>query len=606
MLYTLYELQHTAFAPIRFMADQGQQFFRHPMNPMRGTPVGKTMAASCDMVEQLTRRYGKPKFGLEETVIDGKTVAVEEDILCRKPFGQLKHFKRRAHRQDPRVLVVAPMSGHFSTLLRGTVEALLPDHEVFITDWRDARDVPVSEGSFDLDDYVDYIMDWLADLGPNTHVLAVCQPAVPVYAAVSLLEAENHPCAPPTLTMMGGPIDTRKAPTEVNKVATTRPLSWFEEHVITVVPLPNAGFMRRVYPGFLQLAGFMTMNLGDHVMKHNELFEHLIVGDDDSADKTKKFYEEYRSVMDITAEFYLQTIETVFQKHALPRGEWVSRGRRIDPAAIKRTALLAIEGELDDISGVGQTRAALDISTGLDDERKEYFLVPKVGHYGIFNGSRWRDTIAPRVKAFIREFDHALGAKPVTAKKASSTAEAPEAPAPASKKAAATPKAAPAKKAAPQKGGPKKAASKPAAPKAATGKATTGKATTGKAASRADAAPPQPAKDTPAKGDAPKGEAAPASAPMSGAKAPQAGATQVKEPQAATPSATAAGTPGSAGPTPVGAKGPAETAAAPKNAPVSKAPVSKAPVSKAQASSDQGAAKPLTTGKDQKNSNSGS
>lgn len=409
MLYTLYEMQHAAFHPVRFAADQGQQFFRQPLNPLSHTPLGKFMAASCDMVEQLTRRYGKPKFGFTHTTIDGNEVEVEEQIVARKTFGQLKRFKRKSLRQDPKVLVVAPMSGHFATLLRGTVEALLPDHDVYITDWRDARDIPMTEGSFDLDDYIDYIIDWLDDLGTGVHVVAVCQPSVPVLAAVSLMEAEKNPCAPATLTMMGGPIDTRANPTEVNDLATKRPLSWFKENVITVVPLPNAGVMRKVYPGFLQLAGFMTMNLGDHVMKHHALFEHLVVGDGESAEKTKSFYEEYRSVMDMTAEFYLQTIEVVFQRHLLPKGEWVSRGRKIDPSKITRTAIMAVEGELDDISGVGQTKAALDISTGLADAKKKYLLADKVGHYGIFNGRRWREVIAPEVKAFMRAHDTAFG-----------------------------------------------------------------------------------------------------------------------------------------------------------------------------------------------------
>ena len=409
MLYSIYEMQHAAFAPIRFWADQGQKSFRHPYNPLSATPFGKYMAASFDMVEQLTRRYGKPKFGLHDVEIDGRTVPVEEQIVFRKPFGQLKHFKRHfksgEHPAHPRLLIVAPMSGHFATLLRGTVEAMLPDHDVYITDWRDARDIPVADGRFDLDDYVDYLIDWLEDLGPSTHVLAVCQPSVPVYGALSLMEALNHPCTPPSVTLMGGPIDTRRNPTEVNALAEKRSLAWFENHVTTVVPLPNRGFMRKVYPGFLQLAGFMTMNLGDHVDKHNELFQHLVVGDGESADKTKAFYEEYRSVMDMTAEFYLQTIETVFQKHSLPKGEWVSRGRKVDPAAIKTSALMAVEGELDDVSGMGQTEAALDIATNLDPARKKYLMAKGVGHYGIFNGRRWREEIAPEVKKFIRIFD---------------------------------------------------------------------------------------------------------------------------------------------------------------------------------------------------------
>lgn len=402
MLYSLYEMQHTAFAPVRFMADQGQIIFRSPYNPLAYTPGGRVIAAACDVIEQSTRRYGKPKFGLEETLIDGRPVAVREEILHRKPFGQLKHFVRAARRDDPKLLIVAPLSGHFATLLRGTVAQMLPDHDVYITDWRDARDVPLSEGSFDLDDYIDYLIAWLDAIGPNTHVIAVCQPAVPVYAAVALMEEGNHRAAPLSMTLMGGPIDTREAPTAVNTLATERPLSWFEQNVVTHVPAPNAGFLRKVYPGFLQLAGFMSMNLGDHLMKHHEMFGHLVRGDGESADGTRTFYEEYRSVMDLTAEFYLQTVETVFQKHALPKGEMMHRRRRVDPAAITRTALLCVEGERDDISGIGQTKAAITLATQLPDKRKEYFLAPEVGHYGIFNGRRWREVISPVVKRFIR------------------------------------------------------------------------------------------------------------------------------------------------------------------------------------------------------------
>jgi len=412
MLYSFYEFQHSTLAPVHFVADQGLRMMRHPSNPVGETKVGRSVAASFDMVEHLTRRYGKPRFGLDETQINGRSVAVHETICHRKSFGQLKHFERECNRpEDPRILVVAPLSGHFATLLRGTVEALLPDHDVYITDWRDAREVPLTKGHFDLDDYVDYLMDWLNELGPNTHVLAVCQPAVPVYAAVCLMEEQDHPCTPASMTLMGGPIDTREAPTQVNELATTRPLSWFRKRVITLVTPPHAGMMRRVYPGFLQLAGFMTMNLGDHVLKHKKLFEHLIKGDHDSAEKTRSFYEEYRSVMDITAEFYLQTIDLVFQKHALPKGEWVSHGRQIDPAAIRTTPILEVEGELDDISGVGQTRAALTLAKNLPEDRKEYYLAEGVGHYGIFNGSHWRTDIAPHLKEFIRRYDGRQEAK---------------------------------------------------------------------------------------------------------------------------------------------------------------------------------------------------
>jgi len=402
MLYHLYEMQRVAVAPARFMADHGQHWMRNPFNPMAYTPLGRVVAAGCHVFEHATRRYGKPRFGLEETVIDGTTVAVEERIEHRRTFGQLKHFVRDTDREDPRLLIVAPMSGHYATLLRGTVEAMLPDHDVWITDWRDARNVPLQAGRFDLDDYIDYLIDWLTELGPGTHVMAVCQPSVPVLAATSLMAAADDPCQPASMTLMGGPIDTRRSPTEVNEVATNRPMSWFERSVISRVPMPNPGFMRRVYPGFLQLAGFMQMNLDRHVDAHFEVFHHLVEGDGDSAADKLSFYEEYRAVMDLTAEFYLQTVDLVFKQHALPKGEMVSRGRPVDPSAIRRTALMTVEGEKDDISGVGQTRAAHDLCTSLAGPMRVHWEQPGVGHYGIFNGRRWREQIAPRVKAFIR------------------------------------------------------------------------------------------------------------------------------------------------------------------------------------------------------------
>ena len=297
------------------------------------------------------------------------------------------------------------MSGHYATLLRGTVERMLPGHDVYITDWRDAKLVSLDEGSFDLDDYVDYLVAFLEKIGPGAHMLAVCQPSVPAYAAAALMSADRNPCRPRTLTMMGGPIDTRKAPTEVNIVATQRPYGWFESNVIATVPYLYPGHGRKVYPGFLQLAGFMAMNLGNHLVSHWEMFRHLVQGDGESAESTKEFYDEYRAVCDMTAEYYLQTVDVVFQRHLLPKGELTHRGRRVDPAAISDVALLAIEGERDDISGVGQTKAALDISKSLPARLKQYHLAKGVGHYGIFNGSKWRNRIAPVVEEWIARHD---------------------------------------------------------------------------------------------------------------------------------------------------------------------------------------------------------
>jgi poly(3-hydroxybutyrate) depolymerase len=301
----------------------------------------------------------------------------------------------------PKLLIVAPMSGHFATLLRGTVARMLPKHDVYITDWRDAKMVPVEDGSFDLDDYIDYLVEFLEEIGPGAHMLAVCQPSVPAFAAAALMNADKHPATPKTLTLMGGPIDTREAPTAVNSLATERPHAWFQRNVIATVPMIYPGAGRQVYPGFLQLAGFMTMNLGSHLVSHWEMFKHLVVGDEESADSTREFYDEYRSVADLDAAFYLQTVDVVFQRHLLPKGEFRHRGRLVDPKAITRTALMAIEGERDDISGLGQTRAALDLATKLPPSKKQYLMAKDVGHYGIFNGRKWRDRIAPAVEKFI-------------------------------------------------------------------------------------------------------------------------------------------------------------------------------------------------------------
>ncbi len=407
MLYNAYEMGRGWFAGASAAARLGSQWWSSPANPLAYTGLGEVSAAALDVFAHAAAPRGKPEFGIASTEIDGVTYPVAEAIADRKPFGQLKHFVRLGAPEDqPRLLIIAPMSGHYATLLRGTVQRMLPGHDVFITDWRDAKMVPVSEGSFDLDDYIDYLIDWIDRMtpagGPRIHVLAVCQPAVPAYAAVALMGAAGHRARPESLTMMGGPIDTREAPTAVNLMAMQRPHAWFQQNVIATVPPYYPGGGRRVYPGFLQLAGFMTMNLGNHMISHWEMFKHLVQGDGDSADQTKDFYEEYRSVCDMTAEFYLQTVDTVFQRHLLPRGEMMHRGVPVDPAAIHDTRLFAIEGERDDISGIGQTKAALSLASSLDPGDKRYFLVPGVGHYGIFNGRRWREIIAPEVEAFIR------------------------------------------------------------------------------------------------------------------------------------------------------------------------------------------------------------
>ncbi len=408
MLYTAHEMQRAWLASMGAIAQSTSEWLLNPANPMSYVGTSPVMARALEVFAHAAAPRGKPPFALDTTIVDGVSVAVSEEIVLRKAFGQLKRFNRAiAGRKDPKVLIIAPMSGHYATLLRGTVERLLPSHEVYITDWRDAKQVPTSEGRFDLNDYIDYIIEFAHNVGPGAHMLAVCQPAVPAYAAVAYMSGQQDPATPLTMTMMGGPVDTRKAPTSVDDLATQRPFAWFEQNVIATVPNGYAGAGRKVYPGFLQLAGFMSMNLANHMNSHWELFKHLVAGDDDSADATKAFYEEYRSVSDMTAEFYLQTIDVVFQRQAIAKGEFVHRGVRIDPAAIDRTALLAIEGERDDISGLGQTKAALDLATGLGDDKKQYFMAEGAGHYGIFNGRKWRETIAPVVERFIRQHDPA-------------------------------------------------------------------------------------------------------------------------------------------------------------------------------------------------------
>lgn len=406
-IYQFYELNHAVLAPWRAMADVTRLAFQNPFNPFAETPFGRSVAAAAELFERTTRRYGKPEFGLKDVEVDGKTVAIEERVVWSKPFCDLLHFKRDLppdRPRDPKLLIVAPMSGHYATLLRGTVEAMLPFHEVFITDWTDARMVPLSKGHFDLDDFVDYIVEMLHHLGSGTHVMAVCQPSVPVLAAAAVMAEDDDPCQAASMTLMGGPIDTRRNPTAVNMFADGKSVDWFRRHVIMNVPFPHPGFMRAVYPGFLQLSGFMSMNLDRHVSAHHEFFQHLVDGDGDSAEKHRDFYDEYLAVMDLTAEFYLQTVETVFIRHDLPRGEMRHRGRLVRPELIKKTALLTVEGERDDISGVGQTEAAQSLCSSLPEEMKHHHLQPKVGHYGVFNGTRFRKEIVPVIADFIRRF----------------------------------------------------------------------------------------------------------------------------------------------------------------------------------------------------------
>ncbi len=406
MLYLGYDAQRSWLSAMGKIAQAQADWLKNFTGPFSIGGLAPIAASALDVFAHSVEVRGKPAFGLKFVDIDGRHLPVEERNEARKPFGQLKHFVYEGSVGKPRLLIIAPMSGHFSTLLRGTVERMLPAHDVYITDWKDARDVPLTGGGFDLESYMDYLIEWLEYIGPDAggrgaHLLAVCQPSVPAYAAAAVMSARDHPLRPRTLTMMGGPIDTREAPTAVNQHATSRPHDWFIHNVIATVPPYYKGAGRRVYPGFLQLAGFMSMNLGNHMISHWTMFQNLVEGDGESAERHKEFYDEYRAVCDMTAEFYLQTVDVVFQRHLLPKGEFIYRGKLVDPGAIHDIALLAIEGERDDISGLGQTKAALNISTGLPKAMKKYYMAEGVGHYGIFNGSKWRDKIAPVVEDWI-------------------------------------------------------------------------------------------------------------------------------------------------------------------------------------------------------------
>src|SRR3954464_13964365 len=404
LAYYWYEAAHLMLSPARAASDATRLLFNNPINPLTHTPYGRTVSAACELFERSTRRYGKPSFGLASTSVNGQRVAVSERIVWERPFCRVISFDRAVHvsrYEQPKLLVVAPMSGHYATLLRGTVETLLPNYQVLITDWGDARLVPLSEGDFDLDDYIDYLISMFRTLGPNLHVMAVCQPSVPVMAAGARMEAEDAPFPPRSMILMGGPIDTRRSPTGVNQVAQERGVEWFRRNCIVKVPASYPGFWRDVYPGFLQLSGFMAMNMDRHLTAHYDMFKHLVRGDGDSAEKHREFYDEYLAVMDLTAEYYLQTVERVFVNHELAKGEMMPRDKPVDLTSIRRCAIMAVEGEKDDISGVGQTLAALDLTPNLSSDKKAYHLQERVGHYGVFNGKRFRSEIAPRIAAFI-------------------------------------------------------------------------------------------------------------------------------------------------------------------------------------------------------------
>jgi len=405
VLYHLHEMNQNAMLPMRWMAQAVNMMATHPLIPTSHTELGRRVAAGTDLFERVTRRYTKPVFGLDETVVDGRLVPVVERELVSRPFGSLVHFERQTDtpRNDPKVLVVAALSGHYATLMRGTVQALLPGHDVYITDWHNARDIPLWAGDFDMSDYVGYVVEFLRLLGPDCAVLAVCQPGVPVMAATSLMAEDDDPARPHSVILMGSPIDTRISPTAVNAYADSKDMDWFRQKIIQVVPPPYAGMGRQVYPGFLQLGGFMAMNMDRHMDAYWDYFNHLIEGDGDSAAAHRSFYDEYLSVMDLTANFYLDTLRTVFKEHDLPQGRMMIGDRRVDPSAIHDIAMFTIEGEKDDITGLGQTQAVHGLMPNLPRELRGHMVCPGVGHYGIFNGRRWREMILPRLAAFIHE-----------------------------------------------------------------------------------------------------------------------------------------------------------------------------------------------------------
>ncbi|GAB4480711.1 MAG: polyhydroxyalkanoate depolymerase [Burkholderiaceae bacterium] len=408
MLYHLHELQRKFLNPLSVWAQATSELFSSPYSPLAYTPFSRRMAAGYDLLHRIGKHYEKPAWGLPTTTIDGREVPVTIETVIGKPFCKLLHFRRglkngqAGHANDPAVLVVAPLSGHHATLLRDTVRALLPDHDVYITDWVDARLVPITHGPFHLDDYVDYVLEFVRHLGPDVHLISVCQPTVPVLAAVSLMATARDPKLPKSMTMMGGPIDTRRSPTAVNALAQRKPYEWFENNVIFKVPSTYPGYLRRVYPGFLQHAGFVAMNPDRHLNSHWDYYLDLVKGDQEDVESHRRFYDEYNAVIDLPAEYYLDTIKIVFQEHRLPNGTWEVRGQRVAPEDIKTVALFTIEGELDDISGSGQTQAAHDLCRNIPKSRQKHLTAQGVGHYGIFSGRRWREMIYPEIRDFIR------------------------------------------------------------------------------------------------------------------------------------------------------------------------------------------------------------
>jgi poly(3-hydroxybutyrate) depolymerase len=418
MLYQWYETQRALMAPFSEFASASAKLYNHPLSPFVHTPMAQRISAGLDLMHRLVKDYEKPQFGISSATVGGVEVAVQQQVALAKPFCRLLRFKRFSDdpgalavmKTQPTVLVVAPLSGHHSTLLRDTVKSLLHDHKVYITDWTDARMVPVDAGAFHLDDYVAYVQEFIRHVGPHAHVISVCQPTVPVLAAVSLLASAGEP-TPLTMTMMGGPIDARRSPTAVNNLAMDKSYQWFENNVIYRVPQNYPGAGRRVYPGFMQYTGFVAMNPDRHMRSHYDYFLDLVRGDQESAESHREFYDEYNAVLDMPAEYYLDTIKKVFQEFALVNGSWVIDGEPVRPQDIRQTALLTVEGELDDISGAGQTQAAHELCTGIPEQHRFHYDAKGAGHYGIFSGRRWREQVYPRVREFIAAYERRPAAR---------------------------------------------------------------------------------------------------------------------------------------------------------------------------------------------------
>lgn len=405
MLYQLQALGMDALQPLNQMAKASRHLWSHPFNPWSGSHLAQRMTAGLELFERMTTVYERPEWGYETVTVGDQQVPIRQEVVQRRAWCDLVHFRKEGDWQQPRVLVVAPMSGHFPTLLRGHIEFFLPDHDVHVTDWQNARDVALSDGAFGFDDYVEYIIEFLRFLGPNTHVIAVCQPGVPALMATALMGMANDVAAPASLTLIAAPIDTRSNPTEVNDYARGRDYEWFERNVIYNVPYGFKGQGQRVYPGFIQLSGFLSMNMDSHIRKHYKFYEDLMKDDGDSAEEHRKFYNEYLAVMDMSAPFYLETIKRVFIEHHLPRRMVHCRETAIDLDAVRRTALLTIEGGKDDITGAGQTHAAQDLCRKLASTKRRQHTEPLVGHYGAFNGGYFRDNIGPMISAFMHEHD---------------------------------------------------------------------------------------------------------------------------------------------------------------------------------------------------------